>query len=92
MLTEESPKELPKQDRGPGAQRVVVKVGTSVVTRADGGFGSARVAHIRDRIAAVRRKGIEVLLVSSGAIGIGRERLGLTELPMSVVDLSLIHI
>ena len=86
MLTEESPKELPKQDRGPGAQRVVVKVGTSVVTRADGGFGSARVAHLIDEIAAVRRKGIEVLLVSSGAIGIGRERLGLTELPTSVVD------
>ena len=31
-------------------------------------------------------RGIEVLLVSSGAVGIGRERLGLPRVPTSVVD------
>ncbi|MEE2793069.1 MAG: glutamate 5-kinase [Acidobacteriota bacterium] len=86
MLTEEGPKDLSKQERRSAVRRVVVKVGTSVVTRADGGFGAERVAHLIDEIAAVRRGGVEVLLVSSGAIGIGRERLGLTELPTSVVD------
>lgn len=67
-------------------RRLVVKVGTSVVARADGGFGSDRVAHLVEEIAEIRGRGIEVLLVSSGAVGIGRERLGLPRVPTSVVD------
>ena len=85
-MTEGIPKDSLEEDRRPGVRRLVVKVGTSVVTGADGGFGAARVAHLLGEIATIRRKGVEVLLVSSGAIGIGRERLGLSALPTSVVD------
>lgn len=86
MVTGNTQRDLSAKGRLPGVRRVVVKVGTSVVTRADGGFGSTRIAHLMDEISEVRRRGVEVLLVSSGAVGIGRERLGLLEFPTSVVD------
>jgi glutamate 5-kinase len=65
---------------------VVIKVGTGVVTRPDGGLAKPRVAHLIEQIQQLRSRGLEVLLVSSGAVGIGSERLGFTERPVSVVD------
>jgi glutamate 5-kinase len=59
------------------ARRVVVKVGTSTVTRADGGFSSERIEPIVRSIAALRKAGRQVVLVSSGAVGLGRGWLGL---------------
>ena len=85
MVTGRTQRDLSAKGRDPEVRRVVVKVGTSVVTRVDGGFASTRIAHLMDEISEVRRRGVEVLLVSSGAVGIGRERLGL-ECPTSVVD------
>ncbi len=67
-------------------RRIVVKVGTSVVTSTNGGVESARVTSLMAEIHDIRRQGIEVLLVSSGAVGIGQQRLGLAESPTSVVD------
>jgi glutamate 5-kinase len=59
-----------------GARRVVVKLGTAVLTR-DGGLAHARLYPFAESVAALRRHGREVLLVSSGAVGLGAERLGL---------------
>lgn len=59
------------------ARRIVVKLGTSTVTGAEGGVCAARVDPIVGTIAALMREGRQVLLVSSGAVGLGRNLLGL---------------
>jgi len=57
------------------ARRVVVKVGTSVVTREDGTLALGRLASLVEQIAELVRDGKQVALVASGAIGIGQSRL-----------------
>jgi glutamate 5-kinase len=69
------------------AQRVVVKVGTAVVARAAGGVALGRLGQLVETIAALRAEGREVVLVSSGAVGLGVDRLGLDRRPTGVVDL-----
>jgi glutamate 5-kinase len=59
------------------ARRIVVKVGTSTVTGAEGGFSRERVEPIVRSIAELRKSGRQVVLVSSGAVGLGRGWLGL---------------
>lgn len=53
------------------AQRIVVKVGSSSLTTAAGGIDPARVAALVDDLAAVRVRGADLVLVSSGAIAAG---------------------
>jgi len=53
-------------------KRVVIKAGTSVVTNDDGRFSLVRLSSLVEQIAELRRAGIEVILVSSGAVGCGR--------------------
>lgn len=55
--------------------RVTVKVGSNVLTRSDGTPDVTRMSAIVDQIAALRRSGIEVILVSSGAVAGGRSEL-----------------
>jgi glutamate 5-kinase len=64
--------------------RVVVKLGTNVIMRQDGRVALGLLCGLVESIAALREAGIEVLLVSSGAIGLGMERLGMTERPVEV--------
>ena len=52
--------------------RVVIKVGSNVLTRGDGRLDIARMAEIVSQIAALREHGVEVILVSSGAVASGR--------------------
>jgi glutamate 5-kinase len=59
------------------ARRLVIKVGTTTVSDADGQFSTERVKPIVDSIAGLRKAGRQVVLVSSGAIGLGRGWLGL---------------
>ena len=56
----------------PAGHRVVVKVGSNVLTRSDGALDTTRVSSIVDQIAQLREKGFEVVLVSSGAVACGR--------------------
>lgn len=63
------------------AARVVVKVGSSSLTSADGGLDHERVTHLVDALAAHRATGAQVVLVSSGAIAAGLEPLGLVRRP-----------
>jgi glutamate 5-kinase len=58
--------------------RIVVKVGTSTLTDADGRIDRAFIADITAQLAAIRKDGRDVLLVTSGAIRAGRERLAAT--------------
>jgi glutamate 5-kinase len=59
------------------ARRIVVKLGTSTVTGAEGEFSRERVEPIVASLAALRKSGRQVVLVSSGAVGLGRGWLGL---------------
>ena len=56
-------------------KRIVVKVGSNVLTRKDGKLDVTRMSALVDQRAGLRRQGIEVILVSSGAVACGRREL-----------------
>jgi glutamate 5-kinase len=60
-------------------KRIVVKIGSRALC-ADGG----RFAQVAEQLATQVKAGRKVVLVSSGAVAVGRERLGLTERPKKV--------
>ncbi|SER65703.1 glutamate 5-kinase [Actinokineospora terrae] len=64
-----------------GARLVVVKVGSSSLTTAEGGLDPARLDALVDAVAARRAAGSQVVLVSSGAIAAGLAPLGLARRP-----------
>ena len=53
-------------------QKIVVKIGTNVLSRPDGQLDITAISQIVDQIAEVKKRGTEVVLVSSGAVGAGR--------------------
>ena len=55
--------------------RIVIKVGSNVLTRKDGKLDVTRMSALVDQIAWLRREGYEVILVSSGAVACGRREL-----------------
>ena len=59
------------------ARRVVIKVGSALLCDDDGAVRDQFVARVAGEIAALRARGAEVVLVSSGAIAVGRRMLGL---------------
>ena len=59
------------------ARRVVVKIGTRVLTTAAGGLDPKVFARLAGEVAAARRSKREIVIVSSGAVAAGRKRLGL---------------
>jgi glutamate 5-kinase len=63
------------------ARTVVVKVGTNVLTDADGTLDRGRVQSLADQVQQLRSTGRKVVLVSSGAIGAGVGELGLGKRP-----------
>ncbi len=52
--------------------RIVVKVGSNVLTKEDGTLDTERMEDIVDQIAGLRKQGTEVILVSSGAVASGK--------------------
>lgn len=67
-------------------RRVVVKVGTAIVTRPDGKLALGRLGALAEALHGVRATGAEVVLVTSGAVGLGAQRLGFDKRPTTVVD------
>ncbi|MEY4612545.1 MAG: hypothetical protein RL179_518 [Planctomycetota bacterium] len=63
------------------AETIVIKVGTNVLTRADGTLEPNQVNSLADQIFRLKQAGKKVALVSSGAIGAGIGRLGLKQRP-----------
>ncbi|MFM8268003.1 MAG: glutamate 5-kinase [Ilumatobacteraceae bacterium] len=70
--------------------RVVAKVGTSSLTDARGVIEVGVIDAICDQLAELRRRGHEVILVSSGAVSAGVAALGLTARPVDVPTLQAI--
>ncbi|WZY90746.1 hypothetical protein YC2023_047481 [Brassica napus] len=56
-------------------KRIVVKVGTGVVTGKSGRLALGRLGALCEQLAELNSDGFEVILVSSGAVGLGRQRL-----------------
>ena len=65
-------------------RRVVIKIGTSVLFE-NGGLSRNRLKVLSRQAAALKREGREVLLVSSGAVGVGYLKLGLAERPKTLL-------
>ncbi len=61
--------------------RIVVKVGTSTLTRENGAVNLRNIDHLARTLSDLRGVGHEIILVSSGAIGVGTGKLGLKERP-----------
>ena len=60
------------------ARRVVIKVGTNTVTAPGGGFNYPRMRPLVRTMAEQHQAGRQVVLVSSGAVGLGAAKLGVT--------------
>lgn len=69
--------ESEQQKRLRAARRAVVKLGTSIVTGSDGQFNTEHLEPVARTIARLKKEGRQIVLVSSGAVGLGRGRLGL---------------
>lgn len=66
-------------------QTIVVKIGTSSLTqRQTGQLALSTIATLVETLTNLRNQGNQVVLVSSGAVGVGCDRLGITERPRSV--------
>lgn len=55
--------------------RIAVKVGSNVLTRRDGTLDVTRMSALVDQIAELHKAGIEIILVSSGAVASGRSEV-----------------
>jgi glutamate 5-kinase len=61
--------------------RIVVKIGTSSLSYPNGRMNFHSIEKLAYVLSALRRQGVQVILVTSGAIGVGAGRLGLTKRP-----------
>lgn len=59
-------------------KKIVIKLGTNVLTRTDGSLDITSISHLVDQIVQLKKAGIEVILVSSGAVGAGRSAIQLS--------------
>jgi glutamate 5-kinase len=69
------------------SRRIVVKVGSSLVTNQGTGLDMSALGNWAKQIASLRTQGCEVVLVSSGAIAEGMQRLGWKQRPSAVHEL-----
>jgi glutamate 5-kinase len=60
-------------------KKIVIKVGSNVLTQADGLPNIERISQLVDQLAALRQDGKEVILVSSGAVAAGRSLIQISE-------------
>lgn len=62
-------------------KRIVVKIGSSTLTHGSGRVDRDYVRDLTEQVASLRSQGVDVVLVSSGAIAAGLERLGIERRP-----------
>lgn len=68
------------------AKRIVIKVGTSTLTHHTGKLNFWRIEKLVREMSDLANQGKEILLVTSGAVGAGMERLGLKEKPKTIPE------
>jgi glutamate 5-kinase len=69
------------------ARRIVVKVGSSLVTNEGRGLDEAAIGQWSQQLAALVQQGRELIMVSSGAVAEGMKRLGWTHRPKEINEL-----
>ena len=69
-------------------KRVVIKLGTGLLSAGNGTIRTERISQISFGISQLKSQGIDVMVVSSGAVGLGMGKLGLEKRPK---DLSLLR-
>ena len=69
-------------------KRVVIKLGTGLLSAGKGEIRAERISQICSGIDALKKEGVEVIIVSSGAVGLGMGKLGLEQRPK---ELSLLR-
>ncbi len=72
---------------GPVPNRWVIKLGTGILSDAQGRIDVAQIEQLAEQIVALRTRGHEVLVVSSGAVGCGMSQLGLKKRPTAMAEL-----
>jgi glutamate 5-kinase len=82
--------DLLRQEIATAAHTLVVKVGTRILTGADGLLDQARVAALAEELHQVMQSGRRVALVSSGAVGAGMGQLGLKKRPTDLAELQAV--
>ena len=70
-------------------RRVVIKLGTNILRSDNGELDTARIEKICEHIMLLRKRGLQVIIVSSGAVGLGMGRLGWTERPSDLAKLQM---
>ncbi|ALM51262.1 glutamate 5-kinase [Halomonas huangheensis] len=78
---------VPGREALSGARRVVVKIGSALLTNDGRGLDDDAIGGWVDQIAALRQAGVEVVLVSSGAVAAGMVRLGWSARPSAIHEL-----
>jgi glutamate 5-kinase len=61
--------------RNGGMKRIAIKIGSNVLARADGTLDITRMSAIVDQVAELQKRGLEIILVSSGAVASGRSEI-----------------
>ena len=69
---------------GTHMNRLVIKIGTSVLLDDDKRISTRRIGDIARQVRKVKEKGVDVIIVSSGAIGCGMETVGLARKPREI--------
>lgn len=66
------------------AKKIVIKIGTKVLTREDGKLDERKIENLVKDISLLKKNGKEIVIVTSGAIGAGMGRLGILTRPKDV--------
>ena len=69
------------------AKRIVIKIGSALLTNDGAGLDKHGIANWVDQIAALKQQGVEVILVSSGSVAEGMTRLGWKKRPSALHEL-----
>lgn len=70
----------------PTAKRIVIKVGTSTLSHSTGKLNFQRIEKLVRELADLANQGKEIILVTSGAVSAGMDRLGLKEKPKTIPE------
>lgn len=74
------------RDKFNKCRRVVIKVGTSTLTYSNGQLNLQRIEQLVREMADLHNRDMEVLLVTSGAIGVGANRMGYKKVPKTMPE------
>ncbi|MBI2472058.1 MAG: glutamate 5-kinase [Planctomycetes bacterium] len=71
-------------------KKIVVKIGTGVLTTDDGYIDKAQIKRLAEQVVELKKMGYDVVVVSSGAIGSGMGELGIGKRPTTLPELQAI--